>query len=119
MGRDWVYCPVCNKMVGDCGAECEHYDKYEDWRYDDDLEEEEEVERAKINFWTYCEKEYGVKCNFTDEEDDVLSNNTGRMFGDGGGIGIYGVPSFNCSFWVDLDKVLQEYRRTKKIQNSL
>lgn len=113
MGRDWVYCPVCNKMVGDCGAECEHYNKYEDWRYNDYLEEKEYEERSKINFWEFCEIEYGVKCDFTNEEDLILSNNTGRMFG-GGGIGIFDVPTFNCSFHVDLDKVLQEYRRTKR-----
>lgn len=111
MGRDWIYCPVCNKMVGDQGAECEHYDKYEDWIYCDDDEE-----KRNINFWEFCEKVYGVKSDFTNEEYLILSNNTGRIFGAEcccDICGIFGVPEFNCSFGVDLDKVLQEYRKTK------
>ena len=107
MGRDWEYCPVCKKMIGDEGAECEHYNEYLDYIYP----EEEDIE--DMDFWDYCEKFYGVKSDLTQDEANVLGENTGRMFS----IGFYNVKkgsvSFNCSFWVDLDKVLQEYRRTK------
>ena len=96
MGRDWVYCPVCKKMVGDQGQECQHLDNY--------------FGANDGDFWTFCKEHYKVFPDLTDREAEYLHDNTGRMFNLDPPFDGKKCPVYNCSYWVDMNQVLNEVR---------
>ena len=96
MGRDWVYCPVCKKMVGDQGQECQHLDNY--------------FGANDGDFWIFCKEHYKVFPDLTDREAEFLHDNTGRMFNLDPPFDGKKCPVYNCSYWVDMNQVLNEVR---------
>ena len=62
------------------------------------------------DFWIFCKEHYKVFPDLTDREAEYLHDNTGRMFNLDPPFDGKKCPVYNCSYWVDMNQVLNEVR---------
>ena len=96
---EWDYCPICRKMYSE-DYYCEHLTEY----FNDLI--------GREPYWEWCERKYNIRCDLKPDEITFLS-----LIVDEADID-EGYPYLASNRCLDLDMILQKYRRYKRINET-